>query len=188
VALSLKRLRISPESFEIEKSNDKNRPYVATKIACREGSGHENEMYDKMQAGPPLKISASVHNYNKAKKAVINSFYTMSHGRKQAYGKTNSPNPFIPNEHVRKVVKRFLNKTAIPDFIDAFFDLIRDALGSLSHISNEDRRTAVKYLRSFPVINGLALAIITGRAGTTRGTASKFTEPIRYAFRLHVSW
>lgn len=48
------------ESFEIEAADGKNRPYVTTKIACGEGIGHENDMYNLMQSASCLTVNASV--------------------------------------------------------------------------------------------------------------------------------
>ncbi|KFZ01423.1 hypothetical protein V501_10012 [Pseudogymnoascus sp. VKM F-4519 (FW-2642)] len=59
-----------------------------------------------------------------------------------------------------------LNKTTISE---TTFDLIGDAIRSLRGLlRDEDHATTLEYLRSIPVINDLDLAIITGRAGSSK--------------------
>jgi hypothetical protein len=68
------------------------------------------------------------------------------------------------NDHLRRVQQRFLNHTAIPE---SGFDMLGDSAEALlKKLPYFDHQRCIRYLQDIPVNNGLALGILTGRAGT----------------------
>ncbi|KFY10920.1 hypothetical protein V491_07410 [Pseudogymnoascus sp. VKM F-3775] len=168
VALRITRPHISEYSCMIEGINAESRPRVITSLPCGDGSGEESELYEKMQEAPLVPVRCRLEFSDIPKKRVVNAYNILSRQTKQRNTISYSNQLlWIANEHLKKLGKRLLNQTAIPD---SSFNLIGQAERLLSNFNEEDHRTVINYLKKIPVNDGLALAVIEGRAGSGKTT------------------
>ncbi|OBT71480.1 hypothetical protein VF21_09249 [Pseudogymnoascus sp. 05NY08] len=163
VALKIIRPKISEDSCEAEAIDTKKRPRVVTALPCGDGSGNDAAQYKKMQDAPLVPVRCDLEFSDMSKKRVVNANHILSRQAKQAPNVLDKDSPWINNDHLRKLGQRLLNQSAIPE---TTFNLIGRVKHLLNNVTEEDHRTVINYLEEIPVLNGLALGIITGRAGS----------------------
>ncbi|KFY83506.1 hypothetical protein V498_08023, partial [Pseudogymnoascus sp. VKM F-4517 (FW-2822)] len=162
IALKIVRPKISEDSCQIEATNSKTRPRVTTALQCGNGAGDDAQLYANMQDAPLVPVRCRMEFTEMPKKRVVNAFNILSRKMKQVYNPISQQLEWLPNNHLARLQKRFLNQTAIPE---SRYNLIGDAEHLFSDVRDEDHRTVINYLKEIPVNNDLALGVVLGRAG-----------------------
>ncbi|KFY37989.1 hypothetical protein V495_06814 [Pseudogymnoascus sp. VKM F-4514 (FW-929)] len=145
-------------------TNEKTPKYVTDIVPC--GNGNQmatHAMQAELRAAPLLKIRARFEYFDVTEKRLINALGMLATLKKPDSNRI--PSYYCKdNDHLRKVQQRFLNHTAIPE---SGFDMLGDSAEALlKKLPYFDHQRCIRYLQDIPVNNGLALGILTGRAGT----------------------
>ncbi|KFY04037.1 hypothetical protein O988_01042 [Pseudogymnoascus sp. VKM F-3808] len=118
-------------------TNEKTPKYVTDIVPCGNGNQRTTHaMQAELQVAPLLEIRARFEHFDVTEKRLINALGMLATLKKPDSNRI--PSYYCKdNNHLRRVQQRFLN-----------------------------HRRCIRYLQDIPVNNGLALGILTGRAGT----------------------